>query len=294
MTAQGPWGLIRDIPNGKDWDIREHVELPRLSTLAASGRPNRANYMKNQRQHGACTAFMRNRMFRMALKKAGQPDFDASELYAYYYNRVYSGLSPTVDSGATIRGSIDAGRHKGACRESWWTYTNADGYLHVKPEQYAEEDAQAHQILDAFAIPINTDIIKQTLADGYGVGLGVTVFRNAFELAPQGNVTMPQNSDTVTGAHAIVLDGWNDTLNNGVDDWANSWSEHWGAGGFGTIPYDYILRFGFDAWAIRAAETPAPDVTGHAVTGMVNGTRSELWRGRGLDPLSVSVQEAAV
>lgn len=286
-TLGGPYGLIRDIPNGKDWDIRDRVAF--APTIAAQGRPNRAPYMKNQRQHGACTAFMRNRMFRMALKKAGLPDFDASELYAYYYNRVYSGLSPTVDSGASIRGSIDAGRHKGACREAWWTYANADGYLHVKPEAYADEDAQQHQILEAFTIPNTPDMIRATLAEGFGVGIGVTVFRRAFETAARGDVQMPQNDDVVTGAHAIVLDGWND--NTGRYDWANSWSESWGAGGFGTMPYDYPSRYGFDLWGIRVPESPAPAPTTHEVTATVGFDLRTLFSGENLQNVRVDGAE---
>ncbi len=256
------WGLIRDVENGKDWRIEDHVQLTPSAQIATQGRPNRINYMKNQRQHGACTGFMRTRLQRMALQKAGLPDVDLSELHAYWHNRVYSGLSPTTDTGATIRGSLDAGRAKGACREAWWNYDNADGYLNVKPEAYADEDGLDYQILDAFTIPNNPDTIMQALNDGFGVGLGATVFYNAFEMSfvNTGLVVMPQNNDQVVGAHAFVLDGWD--VGATEFDWANSWGEIGPFAGFGRISFDYVAKYAFDIWAVRANETPAPPVSG--------------------------------
>jgi hypothetical protein len=192
------WGLIRDIDNGQDWRAEEHVQFTPLSQVAPQGRPNRINYMKNQRQHGACTGFMRTRLQRMALQKAGLADVDLSELHAYWWNRVYSGLNPNLDTGASIRGSLDAGRAKGACREAWWTYANADGYLNVKPEAYADEDALNYQILESYTLPNNPDAIMQALNDGFGVQ------------------------------------------------------------GFGRITFDYITKYAFDIWAVRANESPVP------------------------------------
>lgn len=261
--AANRWGVIPDVKNGRDWDIRDHVSLTPMAQVARTGTPNRVQYMKDQRQHGSCTGFMRTRLQRMALQHAGLPDIDLSELHAYYHNRVFSGLSPTSDTGASIRGSIDAGRKKGACREVLWNYANADGYLNVKPEQYADDDAADHQIVDAFTIPNNIDMIIQAINDGFGVGLGASVFYDAFEMAfvNTGRVAMPQQGDKVVGAHAFVLDGWDLDVNSGEFDWANSWGKVGPLGGFGKMPFSYITNYAFDIWAVRVVESPDPKPT---------------------------------
>ncbi len=280
--AANRWGVIPDVKNGKDWDIRDHVSLSPLASLARAGIPNRVRYMKNQRQHGACTGFARIRVQRMALQHAGLPDVDLSELHAYWHNRVFSGLSPTSDTGASIRGSIDAGRKVGACQEALWDYANADGYLNIKPESYADADAADHQIVDAFTIPNNIDMICQALSDGFGVMLGASVFYNAFEMAfvNTGRVVMPQYNDQLVGAHAFCLDGWDFDYSSGEFDWANSWGELGPFAGFGKIPFDYILKYAFDIWAVRVVESPDPKPTPRRVKWIgasING-KGELLR----------------
>lgn len=258
MTASGPWGLIRDVPNGLDYDIRDYVALD--ATLPSFG-SNRIAYMKNQRQWGSCTGHGIERVVRMALQHAGLPDIDLSPLFAYYNNRIESGLPPTQDSGASIRASVDAARKYGICREAYWTYKNADGYLFVKPESYAYADGLEHQVLEAYSVPNSTDMIRQALAAGFGVTYGTTVHYNAFQNAPGGDVQMPQQNDWIPGAHNIVLDGWDDSL--GRFGFGNSWGDSWGRGGFGTVPYTHVQQFGFDLWAVKVVESPNPQPVKH-------------------------------
>lgn len=253
MTAGGPWGLIRDVPNGKDWDIRDHVSLN--ASIAPSG-STRIAYMKDQRQWGSCTGHAIERVMRMALQHASLPDIELSPLFAYYNNRLESGLPVTQDTGASIRASVDAARKYGICREAYWTYKNADGYLFVKPESYAYEDGLQHQVIEAYSVPNSTDMIRQALAAGFGVTYGTTVHYNAFQKAPNGDVQLPQQGDWIPGAHNIVLDGWDDAT--GRYGFGNSWGDGWGRAGFGTIPYEHVRQFGFDLWAVRVVESPDP------------------------------------
>lgn len=278
------WGLIPDVRSERDYDIRDHVQLGQA--VASSG-GRRLWYKKYQRQHGACTGFGTERTIRIALAAAGLPDVDLSPLFAYYNNRIESGLSPTIDSGATIRGSMDAARKYGLCREELWTYANADGYLNVKPEPYAYADALEHQVLEAFTVPNNIDMIRQAIAQGFGVTYGTTVHRVAFEQAVRGTVQMPQNGDVIDGAHNIVLDTWDDsTARFGFPNYWERWGDDGNGGdGFGTVPYEHVSRFGFDLWAVRVVESPDPKPRPKRVQyigASING-RDELLRELGPD-----------
>ncbi len=281
------WGYIPDTKNGLDWDIRDHVQL--AASIPASG-SNRLNYMKNQGNHGSCTGFGITRLLRMALVKNGLPDVDLSELFAYWNNRIYSGLSPLVDTGASIRGSVDASRKLGICIESYWDYRHADQYLNIKPEYYAFDEALNHQTLEAYTVPNNPDSIRAALATGFGVSLGATVFYNAFELAPNGDVRMPNNNDWIPGAHNFVLDGWTDST--GRYSFANSWGM-WGNKGFGTIPYDYISKYAGDLWVVNLVESanPPPSPTKHKVTATVGYDLQTLFDGENLQNIRVDNQE---
>jgi hypothetical protein len=204
---------------------------------------------------------MIERGMRTALKKAGQPDIDLSPLFAYYNNRIMSGLPTTQDTGASIRASIDAARKFGLCRESYWTYANADGYLFVKPEPYAYEDGLNHQVLEAYTVPNTPDMIRQALAAGFGVCYGTTVHQNSFAMQSSGTVVMPQRSDPVAGAHALVLDTWDDALAR--YRFPNYW-ENWGdSDACGSVPYEHVSAYGFDLWAVRVVESDAPIELSH-------------------------------
>lgn len=251
MTAINRWGYIPDVRSDADWRIEDHVQLD--ASIPAKG-SNRLDFIKDQGAHGSCTGFGVTRAMRTALVHAGLPDVDLSELFAYHQNRIESGLSPAVDTGATIRGSMDAARKWGVCVEGYWDYRHADAYLNVKPEAYAYAEALNHQALETYSVPNSPDAIRQALAAGFGVSLGVTVYHNAFENAPNGDVQMPQAGDWIPGAHNIVLDGWDDGM--GRYGFPNSWSQRWGASGYGTLPYDYVSRFGADIWVCKFVESP--------------------------------------
>lgn len=257
------WGLIPSPPDPRNYDIRDHVQF--TVTAAPKGLPNRINYMKNQVQFGSCTAFMRERLQRMALQHAGLPDIDLSPLHAYWWNRFYSGLPTDQDVGASISGTMKAGREKGICREAYWTYANANGYINVKPEYYADDDALNYQILETYQVPNNPNDIINALANGFGVGLGSAVHYNAYEMnfINSGVIQMPQNNDPIAGYHAYVLDGWDTTIEAGRFNIAGSWGEVSPLKGFGTIPFDYITKYGFDIWAVKANESPTPSPTNH-------------------------------
>lgn len=70
---------------------------------------------------------------------------------------------------------------------------------------------------------------------------------------------MRMRGDTVLGGHAIVCVGYDDGMRIGDCSGAflirNSWGSSWGDGGYGYLPYDYVLKgLALDWWALVKAE----------------------------------------
>lgn len=246
------WGLIPDIRDPRDHKLEEVMQLPTARVPRGSNRV--LQYIKNQSKWGSCTGFGTTRVIRYAMKKLGFSDVDLSELMAYFNARIAMGTTG-IDSGASIRGSLDAARKYGVCRQDLWDYKNADGYIYVEPNKQAYDNALQYQILEYMAVQNNPDAINAALAAGFAITFGTTVWRNAFENAPLGVIRMPQSNDTISGAHNVVLDEWDD--NTGMYGGPNSWGM-WGAAGYFTMVYDYVTHFGFDLWAVRLVEGDMP------------------------------------
>ena len=55
--------------------------------------------------------------------------------------------------------------------------------------------------------------------------------------------------NTVRGGHAICIVGYDDKAR--LFKFKNSWSDKWGAKGYGYLPYDYMKKHLMDAWSAR-------------------------------------------
>jgi C1A family cysteine protease len=76
----------------------------------------------------------------------------------------------------------------------------------------------------------------------------------------------PTPADKVVGGHAVVVAGYNDTIkikNTGAGAAEttgallirNSWGTGWGDGGYGWLPYEYVLRgLAVDWWTLISAK----------------------------------------
>jgi hypothetical protein len=77
------------------------------------------------------------------------------------------------------------------------------------------------------------------------------------------------------GGHAICIIGYDDQAQR--FKFKNSWGIDWGTNGYGTIPYDYIKDYGWDAWTtidLVVPDIPEPKVIkiGDEITGTLNDT----------------------
>jgi GNAT superfamily N-acetyltransferase len=82
------------------------------------------------------------------------------------------------------------------------------------------------------------------------VHIAVKAFRSWYT-APNGRILMPSPGDPSIGLHAVLLTHYSDS--GGTLGFVNSWGPNWGERGYGTMPFEYLERYFFDAIVTRRA-----------------------------------------
>jgi C1A family cysteine protease len=177
--------------------------------------------------------------------------FEVSRLFTYYNERILEN-STGQDAGAFIHDGIKALSTYGICQELVWPYDVTK--VTQKPHDAAYADAATRKI-SKFAQVINTDPlqVKQTLASGFPIVCGLQLYES-FEgpqVAHTGQVQMPKPGEKCVGGHAVLMVGYNDTVQRFL--FRNSWGPEWGIGGYFSVPYAYVtnMRLTSDAWVIN-------------------------------------------
>ena len=60
---------------------------------------------------------------------------------------------------------------------------------------------------------------------------------------------MPAKDDILAGGHAICIVRYDDKKK--LYKFKNSWGKNWGAKGYGFLPYEYMKKYGMDAWSAK-------------------------------------------
>ena len=178
-----------------------------------------------------------------------------SRLYAYYRAREIEGSVPQ-DAGAQIRDVVIGVAQNGIPHESIWPYDPAR--FANTPSAAADADAEKHQAIRYHRVNQNVvGEIKAAVLNLSPVILGIQCFSSIMSTyaAQTGNVSMPRSGEQSQGGHAVLIVGWT------AHGWIvrNSWGPGWGAKGYFYLPFEYVQKYGLDAWAIEAMEDPTVD-----------------------------------
>lgn len=182
--------------------------------------------------------------------------FDPKLYVAYsrqmiYYNERRMDGDTGEDAGATIADSTKSLLYYGVCKESTWPYDEST--LTVKPSPEAYSEAAKNKIAKYYRFA-DTQHIKHSLASGYPINIGITVFES-FEsdsVAETGNIPLPNiQYEQCLGGHAVCVVGYDDSKKAFIV--ANSWGEDWGDKGYFYLPYAYVENpdLSSDWWTIR-------------------------------------------
>ncbi len=225
--------------------------------------------VENQGSLGSCTANAGVGVVEYFERRAFGKHIDASRLFLYKATR--NMLHWTGDTGAFLRTTMGALVLFGVPPEEYWPYAVAD--FEKEPSAFCYAFAQNYQAITYYRLdppgtskPDLLNSIKTNLAAGLPSMFGFTVYSSYVQAATTGKIPYPTAGEKIAGGHAIVAAGYDDTVKikntnaGGIETtgallFRNSWGAGWGAGGYGWLPYDYVLKgLAVDWWSLLKNE----------------------------------------
>ncbi|MFZ5595804.1 MAG: C1 family peptidase [Bacillota bacterium] len=254
--------IIRDIL--QKTKITAPKKLPGSVDLRAWCSP-----VEDQGELGSCTANAAVGVVEYFERKAFGKHIDASRLFLYKVTRNL--LKMKGDTGAFIRSAMGALALFGVPPEEYWPYVISD--FDKEPSAFCYAFAHNYRTIKYYRLDppgISPDLlmesIKTHLAAGFPAAFGFTVYSSISQADSNGMMPFPVRGEKILGGHAIMAVGYNDNVviknNNpgGMETTGavlirNSWGTGWGSGGYGWLPYEYILKgLAVDWWSLTKSE----------------------------------------
>lgn len=238
------YGYHPDLPDHRDYRLAPPTtQIPQWTDLTDHCPP-----VYDQGQFGSCTANAIAAALEFDAIKQDEPTVTPRRLFIYYNERAIEGTT-AYDSGAQIRDDIKSVAKLGAPPEDVWPYDPAQ--LTTEPTQAVYAQASTHVAVEY--LRVQPSQIRQALTGGYPVIFGITVFES-FEddtVATTGMVPLPGSDEAAIGGHAMTAVGYDDAEQR--FHVRNSWGTGWGAQGYCSLPYTYLLdpNLAGDMWTIR-------------------------------------------
>lgn len=225
--------------------------------------------IENQESLGSCTANAGVGLMEYFERRAFGKHIDASRLFLYKATRNL--LHWTGDTGAFLRSTMGALVLFGVPPEEYWPYIIAN--YEKEPSAFCYAFAQNYQAISYYRLDppgTNTTDLLTHIRTNLSVGLpsmfGFTVYSSYQQVATTGNIPFPTPGEKIEGGHAVVAAGYNDNIKiknsntGGIETTGalllrNSWGTTWGDGGYGWLPYDYVLKgLAVDWWSLLKNE----------------------------------------
>jgi C1A family cysteine protease len=228
--------------------------------------------IENQGIIGSCTAHAGIGLVEYYERKACGKHIDASRMFLYKATRNL--LHWTGDTGAFLRTTMAAMVLFGVPPEEYWRYDIEE--FDEEPTAFCYAFAQQFQAIQYVRLdPPGTpaqELLQKTktyLAAQLPVMFGFTVYSSIAQAKVDGKIPIPAPGEKVLGGHAVDAVGYDDNIEivnayssdnkkirtKGAILIRNSWGVAWGDGGYGWLPYDYLLKgLGTDWWTLIKGE----------------------------------------
>lgn len=287
-------GWRPDYPDFRDYTIDRGEVAPKSKALGQEdslkamftkmgmGKPSKAKQpssidlrdwcspIEDQGQIGSCTANAGVAVIEYFEKRAFGKHIDASRLFLYKVTRNL--MRETGDTGAYLRSTMGALVLFGVPPEEYWPYNVED--FDVEPPAFCYSFAQNYQAIKYYRLdPPGTspeallNRIKANLAAGLPSMFGFTVYTSIAQAdGNDGKIPYPTPGERIEGGHAVAAFGYDDTMKikntnpKGIETTGaflirNSWGTGWGDGGYGWLPYQYVITgLAVDWWSVIKSE----------------------------------------
>lgn len=309
-------GWLPDYPDVRDYTFEQNQLKPELQALgqhdsikvmlakvgvlgSTISLPSKVNLTKwcspieDQEDIGSCTAQAGVGLVEYFQRRAFDKHIDASRLFLYKVTRNL--LHWTGDTGAFLRTTMAAMTLFGLPPEEYHPY-DPDKY-EQEPSAFCYAYAQSYQAISYYRLDPPgisrkdlLELIKRFLAYGLPSMFGFTVYSSISQSNRTGEIPFPVSGEKVLGGHAVDAVGYDDEIRiknaspNGQETKGallirNSWGQGWGSGGYGWLPYEYVLQgLAIDWWSLLKNEWIDSDQFGLEQTTRANMESSSTMR----------------
>lgn len=258
--------LLKQTPYPRQSPAKSFFFLPGVVDLSYWCTP-----IEDQGEVNACTAFAGVALLEyFAQRRFGKYTHLSPR---FLYKTARNLMNRSADMGVSVRQTMKALVLFGVPPAEVWPWNG--GEFNQEPPAFCYAYAQNYQALKYFRLDAANITSKQlllfqikaVLAAGLPCMFGFTMYNSFYKQKNirRGHIPYPSDRDQVVGGHAAVAVGYNDyKLVERVDGQPaqpgailirNSWGTDWGRGGYGWLPYDYVLQgLTADWWSLLKSE----------------------------------------